>query len=326
MSAKIARQILSILVFLCASLALAAGQQPLTASQLASEANSLSDLAKLGSYRLKAIVALGNEKRGATGTLTLDRDQENSRQELEFTDYREITVVRGNTGYFQRNPPMALYVAERLRRFDELWWVEIPPESEVGTVSAAKVHGVPALCFTVRPEKNVHVRNCFEAATHLLLSRESSNDGGMETLFLDYHEIEGVHVPGTIRFIEPQRATMQVQAIAAARMDFEATHFAPLPGARSFQTCRHMEPPRPLKRVDPEYPGIAKIKHLQGETHLLVTVSNEGGVLKTIPLSGNPVFLQSATDALRQWQYRPATCPSGPIEDDVVVVVKFYIR
>src|ERR1051326_5449692 len=165
MSAQVTRKILSIVALLCVSLTLAAGEQPLTASQPAGEANTLSDLSRLGSYRLKGIVALGDEKRGAAGTVTLDRDQENSRQELEFTDYREITVVRGNTGYFQRNPPMALYVAERLRRFDELWWVEIPPESEVGTVSAAKVHGVPALCFTVRPEKNAYIKYCFDATT-----------------------------------------------------------------------------------------------------------------------------------------------------------------
>lgn len=326
MPVKSIRQVLAIL-FLCSTLVLrSAGQQPLTPQQLADEANTLSDLSKLESYRLKAIVAIGNDKRGATGTLTLDHDQENTRQELEFTDYHEVNLTRGNLGYFYHKPAISLYVAERVRRFDELLWVGIPLGSEVGTVRLAKVNGVQALCFIMSPEKYTHIRNCFDATTHLLLSRTTTAEGGLETVFLDYHEIDGVHVPGTIRFIEPEQAAMEVHDIAAMKMSFEPAHFAPLSGVRSFPTCRHLEPPIPVKRVNPEYPQIAKLKHLQGDAHLLVTVGENGKVVKVAALSGHPAFVEAASDALKQWEYKAATCPSGPTEDEVIVVVQFHIR
>src|SRR5258707_4512596 len=94
--------------FCCMSCFRVAAQQPLTPSQLADQANAISDLSRLGPYKLKAIVAVGDEKHGAAGTLTVDHDQENTRQELEFTDYHEVTVIRGETGYFQRKPAVPL--------------------------------------------------------------------------------------------------------------------------------------------------------------------------------------------------------------------------
>ena len=304
-----------------------AAQQPPTPSQLADQANAISDLSRLGSYRLKAIVAVGSDKHGATGTLTVDHGQENTRQELEFTDYHEVSLTRGDTGYFRRKPTVPLYVAERIRDFDELWWVAIPSESEVDAVSSAKVHGVQALCFTVRPDKITHIRYCFDAATHLLLSSRTSHaDDDVEILFLDYQEIDGVHFPGTIRFLEEEKAAEEVRKVAVVRMAFEPANFFPPTDARGFHTCRHLVPPRSVKRVNPQYPEIARIKHLQGKVYLLVMVGEDGRVQKVTPLGGHPVLAGAAMDAVKQWEYKPATCPSGPTAiDGVIVVVQFHM-
>jgi TonB family protein len=327
MPVKTMRKTFSAFFLCCTSFFCVAAQQALTPSQLADQANAISDLSKLGSYKLKAIVAVGDEKHGATGTLTVDHDQENTRQELEFTDYHEVSLIRGDTGYFRRKPSVPLYVAERIRDFDELWWVAIPSGSEVDAVSSAKVHGVQALCFTVRPDKTTHIRYCFDAATHLLMSSRASHaDDNVEILFLDYQEIDGVHFPGTIRFLEEEKAAEEVRKVAIIRMAFEPANFAPLADARGFHTCRHLVPPRPAKRVNPQYPEIARIKHLQGKVYLLAMVGEDGRVQKVTPLGGHPVLAGAAMDAVKQWEYKPATCPSGPTAiDGVVVVVQFHM-
>ena len=102
MPVKTMRKTFSVFFLCCTSFFCVAAQQAITPSQLADQANAISDLSKLGSYKLKAIVAVGDEKHGATGTLTVDHDQENTRQELEFTDYHEVSLTRGDTGYFRR--------------------------------------------------------------------------------------------------------------------------------------------------------------------------------------------------------------------------------
>lgn len=315
------------IIFLCCGLFLSSpAQQTLTPSELANQANALSDLSKLGSYRLKALVVVGNGKHEAGGTLTIDRDQENTRQELGFTDYHEVSLIRGNTGYFQRNPDTNFQVLARIRHFDELWWIAIPPGSDAGAVSTAKVSGVQALCFTIRLDKFAHTRHCFDAGTHLLLSSATNVEGGtLETLFLDYKTIEGVHFPGTIRFIDPEQAPFEVRNIIAGKADFGAAQFAPPEGARVSPDCRHMEPARPLKRINPEYPDLARISHIQGDTRLLVTVGADGRTRKVTPLGGHPILLQASSDAVKRWEYQPATCPSGPVEDEIFVTVRFHM-
>ena len=96
-----------------------------------------------------------------------------ARQELEFTDYHEVSLVNGNMHYYQREPKVHVHAAERIHDFDELWQVSIPPESDVGAISSTKVNGVQALCFAMQPDKFTRLRYCFDAATHLLLSRKN---------------------------------------------------------------------------------------------------------------------------------------------------------
>lgn len=323
MSIQMMRKLFPLFVLGCTSFFCVAQQIP-TPSQLIEQANAASDLSRLGSYRLKAIVTAGEGKHGATGTLTVDHDQQNTRQELEFTDYHEVSLTRGDTGYFQNSPSISLYVAVRIRDFDELLWVGIPPESELGEVSPAKIHGVQALCFTVRPDKFNSARYCFDATTHLLLSRSIHNSGDMEIFFQDYQELDGVHFPGTIRFADENAPAMEVRKVAAVKMAQEPAIFDPLKGSRSFHTCRHLIEPRPIKQASPEYPRIAHVKNIAGTVQLLIKVGEDGKVKKVTPLRANPEFLEAATNAVKQWEYKPALCPSGPVEYSKTVLIQFH--
>ena len=82
-------------LFLCACSSFA--QESLNARQLIEASNAASDISKLTSFRLQAQVVVHSAKGEATGTLTVDHDKDNTRQELEFTDYDEIGLIRGDT-------------------------------------------------------------------------------------------------------------------------------------------------------------------------------------------------------------------------------------
>ena len=325
MPVKTMRNICSVFFLCCMSFLCVAAQQALTPSQLADQANAISDLSKLGSYKLMAIVAVGSDKHGATGTLTVDHDQENTRQELEFTDYHEVSFVNGNMHYYQREPRVRVHAAERIHDFDELWQVSIPPGSDVETISSAKIHGVQALCFATQPDKFTRLRYCFEAATHLLLSRKNEKGETFETLFLDYQEVDGVHFPGTIRFIEPEKVATEVRKVAAAKMPFAPSHFAPPPGLRGFHSCRGVQAARVVKRVEPEYPMVARANHIQGDVRLLVSIGSDGKVQEITRISGHPLLAAAAIDAVKKWEYSPALCSSGPAESEGDVMLQFHM-
>jgi outer membrane biosynthesis protein TonB len=104
----------------------------------------------------------------------------------------------------------------------------------------------------------------------------------------------------------------------------EPAIFDPPKGSRGFNTCQHLMEPRPVKRVNPQYPGIARAKNIGGIVYLLGKVGEDGKVKKVTPLLGAPEFVEAATDAVKQWEYKPALCPSGPVEHSGISLIQFH--
>lgn len=69
-----------------------------------------------------------------------------------------------------------------------------------------------------------------------------------------------------------------------------------------------------VKKVTPTYPKEAKEKHIQGKVLLDVTISKEGHVTSVEVVSGPAELVQSAVDAVKQWEYRPTLLNGEPVE------------
>lgn len=61
-----------------------------------------------------------------------------------------------------------------------------------------------------------------------------------------------------------------------------------------------------LLRVPPKYPEYLKTHEIGGVVRLLVEVTPKGAVKSVSPLGGNPILVDAATDAVKQWKYVPA--------------------
>lgn len=314
------------LPFLALSIALslnAQAQSQLAAHDLVESSNSASDLTKLGSYALKAIIAvLGRQE--ATGTLTLLHDGGNRREELEFSDYHEVNVTRGEKYATWRNPDVILTLPETLDELRAPWKIKLPEGAQPGPVERSRVHGSPALCFKLHPEKSVENRYCFDPETHLLMSSEQkSRWSRKETRFLDYQQVGGVRFPSTIQFLQPDTVEMDEQKISVIKMPLDAAAFAFPPGAREFQTCGNPEPPHVVHKVEPVYPMSAKYDRITGDVRLLATIGVDGRVHNMHAISGPPVVAQAAVEAVRQWEYTPETCPTGPVAMETTIKITF---
>lgn len=62
-----------------------------------------------------------------------------------------------------------------------------------------------------------------------------------------------------------------------------------------------------LKKVDPYYPEVLRKRGIEGTVRLKVTVRADGKVRDVQVLGGNPIFAESATNAVKQWRYSPAS-------------------
>lgn len=78
-------------------------------------------------------------------------------------------------------------------------------------------------------------------------------------------------------------------------------------------------------KVEPSYPELAKISHVQGDVVLGVVIGRDGNLRQMELISGHPILMLAAMDAVRQWQYRPYLLNNEPIEVETTVVIKFHM-
>ena len=78
-----------------------------------------------------------------------------------------------------------------------------------------------------------------------------------------------------------------------------------------------------LKRVEPVYPTLARVAKIQGEVRLQATVSKTGVLENLRGVSGHPILLQAAMDAVKQWQYKPFLLNGEPIAAEGEIIVAF---
>src|SRR5437660_6018364 len=80
-----------------------------------------------------------------------------------------------------------------------------------------------------------------------------------------------------------------------------------------------------LRRVNPTYPPLARQTRISGTVRFHVTITTEGSVQDLQVVSGHPLLVQSATDAVRQWKYQPTLLNGQPVEVDTTIDVIFSL-
>jgi TonB family protein len=85
-----------------------------------------------------------------------------------------------------------------------------------------------------------------------------------------------------------------------------------------------LKPIRVLKTVPPVYPPMARIRGLSGSVVVQVTVGKDGKVHNPKFLSGQSVFRDAAFDAVKQWQFKPATLNGAAIDQTTEIRMDFH--
>jgi periplasmic protein TonB len=80
-----------------------------------------------------------------------------------------------------------------------------------------------------------------------------------------------------------------------------------------------------VHRVQPIYPPLARQARIQGTVELRAIVSKAGTIENLTAVSGHPMLVASAMEAVRQWRYRPYLLNGDPIEVETDVTVNFVL-
>ena len=79
-------------------------------------------------------------------------------------------------------------------------------------------------------------------------------------------------------------------------------------------------------RVAPIYPAQAKNKGIEGTVRLHVVITVTGSVTQVQPVTGDPVLVRSAMEAVKQWVYEPTIIDGQPVEVDTVIEVNYSLK
>jgi len=80
-----------------------------------------------------------------------------------------------------------------------------------------------------------------------------------------------------------------------------------------------------INMVRPVYPPLAKQARISGTVRLHAIIAKDGSVVQLEMVSGHPLLVQSALDAVRQWRYQPTLLNGEPVEVDTTVDVVFSL-
>jgi periplasmic protein TonB len=86
-----------------------------------------------------------------------------------------------------------------------------------------------------------------------------------------------------------------------------------------------VRPPRCIRKVEPVYPALAKDTRLQGVVVIDAVIDEQGAVVEMRVVSGHPLLIPAALDALRKWKYEPTNLNGQPIAVDLVVTINFQL-
>jgi periplasmic protein TonB len=88
----------------------------------------------------------------------------------------------------------------------------------------------------------------------------------------------------------------------------------------------HIDPALLTRRIEPVFPPLARQTRRSGKVELHALIGTDGSVQDLQVVSGDPLFVNSALDAVRQWHYRPTYLNGQPVEIDTFITVIYTLQ
>ncbi len=80
-----------------------------------------------------------------------------------------------------------------------------------------------------------------------------------------------------------------------------------------------------VAQPQPVYPALARQARIQGNVVLHAIIDKDGRVGQLEVVSGHPLLVQAALDAVKQWRYQPTQLNGDPVEVDTTITVSFVL-
>ena len=123
--------------------------------------------------------------------------------------------------------------------------------------------------------------------------------------------------------IVPAAYSQEQSAPPTTRPPEQADQLAPAaPAPHPMRIRSGTDMPYPIRIVQPVYPADVTIT---GTVVLHATIDYDGSVMKLETISGNPMLVPAAIDAVKQWRYKPMLLNNQPVQFGTTINVVFKL-
>ena len=149
--------------------------------------------------------------------------------------------------------------------------------------------------------------------------------------------IEPTRIPPTVGLIDepelPPEATAETgtAGIGSALDLFNVASDSPKPVSppptvpQRVPVTSTIQAARLVSRVQPIYPPLARQSRIEGSVVLHAVINKDGEVSELQVLSGHPLLVNAALDAVRQWRYSPTLLSGQALEVETTITVTFVL-
>jgi periplasmic protein TonB len=100
----------------------------------------------------------------------------------------------------------------------------------------------------------------------------------------------------------------------------------PKPAQQRIRQGGQVQAAKLTNKVQPMYPPLARQTRISGTVRLHAIIAKNGSVEQLEVISGHPLLVQAALDAVRQWKYQPTTLNGESVEVDTTIDVIFSLN
>jgi protein TonB len=100
----------------------------------------------------------------------------------------------------------------------------------------------------------------------------------------------------------------------------------PKPAQQRIRQGGQVQAAKLVNKVQPMYPPLARQTRISGTVRLHAIIAKNGTVEQLEVISGHPLLVQAALDAVRQWKYQATTLNGENVEVDTTIDVIFSLN
>ena len=132
--------------------------------------------------------------------------------------------------------------------------------------------------------------------------------------------VPGEGVPGGVPGGQPGGVIGGILSSVAPPVPIDSAPKGPI------RVGKGLKPPRVIFGPEPEYPVLARQSRVSGAVVIDAVIDPQGNVVQMRTVSGSPLLVMAAMQALRQWKYEPTIIGGQAFPVQLLVTITFELK